>query len=535
MTTTKSRYRAVNLLYLIVLLLLISNAVLMWIPHFVRLIITQLLFVFLPAYLYLRQTRQPILERVRWRWPSWRIAGLSLLIGMGLYPLSALSAGVLQQLLGYVHLPAPADAIPDTALMGVLAVVAYAVMAPLCEEFLFRGVIQPVYERLGPGWGVLFVGFLFIAFHLSLLQGLSIILLALALGFVNYRTGSLQASILTHFGANFLAALVLTNDVFSTGAQAVLFSTPVLIAGSLVALMAFIVFTRVTRGCAHPVPDPQPDERPFALAALWPLLIAGALFLLMIGFEYVVARSPDLVAEPLSLEPAEWDGTASWQYEIRNPADAVVGDGDCLIAREGPLINLECTSVVIAYEVRIGSSFWSSAGGERNDQFTWHAADGKLVSGQTIMDLADGNYRAEIRWTIDDSDIEVLTSVVGEEDRLFRMPWDETPRAEDGALPIVTDLAAPWQLTAVSLEAGEIGQTMRFNPYTWRPETEDTGPATARWLVKIVGREEISTPAGTFDAWRVTFGQHHEIWLVDDTMPTTPVRFFNGIETWSLK
>jgi hypothetical protein len=70
-------------------------------------------------------------------------------------------------------------------------------MAPLCEEFMFRGVIQPVYETRGAKWGVIFVGLLFIVFHLSLLQGLSIILLALALGFVNYSTRSLQASIAT--------------------------------------------------------------------------------------------------------------------------------------------------------------------------------------------------------------------------------------------------------------------------------------------------------------------------------------------------
>jgi membrane protease YdiL (CAAX protease family) len=531
----KPNYREINLLYLVALLLLISNALLAWMPQYVRLTFTQLVFVFLPAYLYLRLKRQPILERVRWRWPDWKLLVLSLLIGMTLYPLSAASAGVLQQLLGYVHLPVPDDVIPTSVLMGVLAVVAYAVLAPLCEEFLFRGVIQPAYERLGPKWAVFFVGFLFIAFHLSLLQGLSIILLALAIGFVNYRTRSLQAAILTHFGANVLAALVLTNDLFRTGAQAVLFSMPVLIASPVVALAALIALIRLTRGIPQPPATLEPDERTFALTTIWPLLIAGILFLLLIGLEFWIARSPDVVTDPLILQAAEWEGTRNWAYEIRNPADEVVGDGDCSLAREDSLINLDCTSVVIAYEVRIGNSFWSSAGGERIDQFTWHAADGSLVSGQTTMELADGNYRAEIRWTIDDGGIEVQANVAGEEESSFLVPWDETPGAENSDLPIVTDLAAPWQLIALSLEPGEIGQTMRFNPYTWRPATEDTGPATARWLVRVAGRDEISTPAGAFDAWRVTFGQHHEVWVVDDTMPATPVRFFNGMETWSLK
>jgi membrane protease YdiL (CAAX protease family) len=531
----KTNYRAINLLYLIALLLLISNAFLEWMPQYVRLTFTQLVFVFLPAYLYLRFTRQPILERVRWRWPDWKLSVLSLLIGMGLYPLSATSAGVLQQLLGYVHLPMPDDVIPTTVLMGALAVVAYAVMAPLCEEFLFRGVIQPAYERLGPTLAVFFVGFLFIAFHLSLLQGLSIILLALSIGFVNYRTRSLQAAILTHFGANVLAALVLTNDVFQTGAQAVLFSTPVLIAGPVVALVAFIALIRLTRGIPQPPATLEPEERPFAFAAVWPLLIAGGLFLLMIGLEFWIARSPDVITDPLTLQTAEWEGARSWTYEIRNPADEVVGDGECHLTRDDSLIDLECTSVVIAYEVRIGNSLWSSSGGERNDRFTWQADDGQLVTAETSMNLTGGEYRAEIRSVIDAGGIDVQIAVLGEEDRAYYLPWSETPRAEESDMPILTDYAAPWQLAAIELEPGEAGQTMRFHPFTWRQATQDTGPTTARWRVTVAGRDEINTPAGTFNAWRVTFGPHHEVWLDDNTVPATPVRFFNGMETWSLR
>ena len=83
-------------------------------------------------------------------------------------------------------------------------------MAPLCEEVLARGVIQRAYESFGPRRAILYVGGLFVIFHLSLLQGLGIIPLALALGYVYWRSQSLVASILAHFGANAMAALVLT-------------------------------------------------------------------------------------------------------------------------------------------------------------------------------------------------------------------------------------------------------------------------------------------------------------------------------------
>ena len=191
---SKNSIRAVNILLLIVLCLETANLFFTWLPQYVRLILNEALFVFLPAYLYLRITRQPIVERVRWRWPGWKAALLALLAGLGLYPFTAFSAALLTSLLGYQAGLTPADAIPSTPLMSVLAILALAVMAPLCEEFFFRGVIQPAYETRGPRWAVLFIGFLFIIFHLSLVQGLSIIPLALLLGFVNYRTRSLPAS-----------------------------------------------------------------------------------------------------------------------------------------------------------------------------------------------------------------------------------------------------------------------------------------------------------------------------------------------------
>ncbi len=526
--------RAVNLLFLIVLLLQLSNALLLWLPQYVRLILNQALFVFLPAYLYLRITRQPIGERVRWRWPGGPVAGLSLLLGMGLYPLSAVSAGVLQQLLGYQFLVLPDDVIPRTALMGVLAIVAYAVMAPLCEEFLFRGVIQPVYERRSPTRAVMVVGLLFIMLHLSLLQSVSIVLLTLALGWINYRTRSLPASILTHVGANAMAALVLTNDVFNTGAPQLLLS-PVSIGGGLgLALMAYVALLRLTR---HPAPAAAREPRPAGratLAAGWPLLLAGALYLGIIGVEFFTSRAPAPVNAPLHLPAADWDSAQTRRYEIRNAADDIVGEGECRLTPTADLIELTCTSTVRAYEVRIGNSYWSSAGGERVDTFVWQAADGRLLSGHTRQNLHAGAYRTTTRWERQAEGMAVVFEQENEPESRFFLPWSETPLAEAAALPIVTDFAAPWQLATLPLERGAGGQVARFNPYTWRPATEDSGPVLEQWPVTVLGREGISTPAGDFDAWRVAFGSRHTLWYAEAS-PALPVKFFNGIETWTLK
>jgi hypothetical protein len=78
-----SDLRHINLLFLIVVVLQAANLLFLWLPQYVRLLLNEALFVFLPAYLYLRFTRQPVLSRVHWRWPGGLAALLSLCAGRG--------------------------------------------------------------------------------------------------------------------------------------------------------------------------------------------------------------------------------------------------------------------------------------------------------------------------------------------------------------------------------------------------------------------------------------------------------------------
>jgi len=537
----KTSFRAVNLLFFSVVCLQVSNVFFMWMPQYVRLILNETFFVFLPAYVYLRLTRQPVAERVRWQWPGWKLAILSLLTGLGLYPLSAASAGVFLTLLGYTNFAGPQDAIPTTLLMSVLAVIAYAVMAPLCEEFLFRGVIQPVYEQRGPKWAVLFVGFLFIAFHLSLLQGLSIILLALALGLVNYRTRSLPASVLTHVGANSLAALVITQGVFKTGIQNWIVSIPAILGGLVIAAAALAGLIWQTR---RPVEEQltltetafatQP-ARPAWLTQGWPLLAAGGLYLAMAGAEFYFARSPQLTAQPLQVGSSPWQTTQAWEYEIRNAADTVVGDADCQLVPDSAVIEITCRSTVEAYEVKTNNnSTFSSSGGERIDQLSWHAADGSPVFGKTALNLMEGTYTSTVSWTMSTRGFDLRRIVEGEEEQIFDLPFSETPLAKDFDLLVAPDYTWPWQLAGVELAQGTSGNVARFNAYTWRNDTQDSGPLVENRLVTVSGPEEVTTPAGKFTAWKVMLGSDQTAWFEANDSHSL-VKFNNGIETWSLK
>jgi membrane protease YdiL (CAAX protease family) len=535
---TKPAYRAVNLLFLGVLCLQLANFALAGLPQYVRLILNEALFVFLPAYLYLRFTHQPLRQRVRWRWPGWKVALLSLLVGMGLYPASAVAAALLSVLFGYTSPLAAPDAIPTTLLMGVLAVVAYAGMAPLCEEFLFRGVIQPVYTARGPRWAVLFVGLLFVVFHLALVQGISILLLALALGFVNDRARSLPASMLTHFGANFLAALVLTQGVFHTGIASVIVSAPALIGGLLLALASAAGLFWLTRRPPEPLPTPAgaplpPPAHPLRLSQAWPLLAALLIYLPMLGAEVYYSRSPQLSAKPLALSPAAWTSPQSWRFEIRNPADTRVGDGDCQLTPAGAMLEITCHSTVAAYEVTIGKSYYSSSGGTRVDFLRWQAAGGRMQTGSSDLNLQGGSYISNIRWTLEPDRLALHTQIQGEAEKDISLPLDPTSPSNTSALLVVSDYTWPWQLAGIDLTSGVNGAVLRFTPLTWREKTHDSGPLAEARLVTVTGPEAVTTPAGKFSAWKVTLGNNQVAWYAADTR--TLVKFNNGVETWSLE
>lgn len=542
-------FRSANMLYLMVMCLMVANVLLTWLPQHVRLTLNEILFVFLPGYLYLRFTRQPVAGRVRWRWPGWRVALLALAIGAGLYPLSAVSASVLVGVLGYTNLIGPADAIPTTTVMGLFAILSYAVLAPLCEEFLFRGILQPIYETRGWKWGVLFVGFLFVAFHLSLLQGLSIVLLALALGLVNYRTQSLPASILTHFGANGLAALVVTQKVFPSGIQNWITSLPALVGGLLLSGLSLLVLLRrtapVTR--AEPAIDSAAlrVDQPLGMRTAWPLLVAMTIFLAMIGVEWVYSRSPQGPNSLQSSGPAlqvgasPWPGPQTWRYEIRNVADAVVGEGECHLTLEGDEMEITCTSTVEAYEVKRNQSTYASAGGSRVDVLRWSAVNGRLISGSSTLDLIDG-YGSRVDFRPGDGSIEIRHQVKGEAEKRLDLPFSETALSSQPDFLLAADNTWPWQLAGL-LDAPrdpgqrEAGAVLRFNPYTWNSRTQSTGPLAEPRQIEVADSVEVEVPRGKFTATSVSNGDRETAWYaILDGTPTV-VQYFNGIETWILK
>jgi hypothetical protein len=98
--------------------------------------------------------------------------------------------------------------------LTVLALISIVVIAPLVEEFLFRGVLQTYFKRrLGVKKGIILASIAFALFHYSSDQGIgnlslipSLFTFACFLGYIYERQGSLYASIGLHMAFNFASS-----------------------------------------------------------------------------------------------------------------------------------------------------------------------------------------------------------------------------------------------------------------------------------------------------------------------------------------
>ena len=111
------------------------------------------------------------------------------------------------------------NAAHDSNSAGVTRIlIAGAVVAPICEEFLFRGFFYVVFKRyIGAPLSALITSALFAAFHVNLTAFPSLVLLALCLTIAFEATGSLLVPVTMHAlfnGAQLgLLYLLTTSDV----------------------------------------------------------------------------------------------------------------------------------------------------------------------------------------------------------------------------------------------------------------------------------------------------------------------------------
>jgi membrane protease YdiL (CAAX protease family) len=525
----------VNLLFLASMLLVVVGSVI-WPDMSTNqmLLLREALFILAPALLLVALEKRPVREVLRLRWPGWRVAGLGVLLGAGGWLFDTWLGGVLIAVLGY-STPLPPDFFPTSPGQAVVLVLALAVVAPLCEEVLFRGVIQRGYEQRGPRTGILATGLLYVVFHQSVPQGLALIPLAFLLGYMVWRSDSLLPGLLAHAANNALAAAIILLVVADPEVVPFLGTWPAALVGAGLLVLGLWLFVRWTK---PPPSAVRVELRPGLLPWLrraWPLLIVAPLYLFSIVMEAVLGLAPEMLAagQELQLGPAPWPETQQWSYEVRNVVDLPVGEVHCVLSPQEGTFVLECQRQQSAYKVDTGQGIYQ--GGRVDEQFTahWQGEELRLLSVELQAQVEGQKRHIAVRPEGDQVQVTVRRGDVAQETRLAL-------EREPTLLPVAAQELAllerdewPWRLSALPFASFYSAHCSMVEPYTRREETADQGPAIERTYVVIYGAEPIKTPAGTFLAWKVQVGDDWTAWYNVEP-PHTLLALEDGAESWLL-
>jgi membrane protease YdiL (CAAX protease family) len=558
----------VNLLLLICMVLILGGSIAMqglsttWV-----LLAREVLFVLAPALvalLVLRLAARETLrarEVLRVRWPGWRVALMCTLIGLGGWLIDVWLGAVLVELLGYT-VPLPPDFYPTTAGQALATLVVLAVVAPICEEVLFRGVIQRGYEQLGAWPSILIGGVLFIIFHQSLPQGLALMPLAFLLGYLTWRTDSLLSSIVVHVVNNTLAALMIILAAFALriGASVDQATMPEInvalcsLPAALVGLaLVFVGLRGIQRWAPQPPPIPRVTLRPGFLpwlARIWPILLILPLYLIAISAEAVIGRAPELLAfgRPVRWSAAPWDSPHTWTYEIQaSPGTATLseplGQARCSLTPQGDTFALACERKQTIYEPDSDQGPHRRGDVKEHLEARWRASDLRLLSAErtTQIKTPEGDTVTIESLTVPDGDaVEVTVRQAGGAPETVHLDVGQPASSllpgpvPVGAPTVLESAEWPWRFSALPFEGVYSAQAALVYPYNLEGASEEgSSPQIELTSVVVASAEPIRTPAGATIAWRVQVGDDWVAWY-DSEAPYNLVALDNGVERWVL-
>lgn len=517
-----------NLLYLACIVFLLTGGVLLQQAHFGWGLLATEIVIGLLALLWMRLWRLPWRETLRLHpAPAGQLA-LAFLMGVGLWLLDTWLGAVTGVLLGY-DVPVPPGMYPQSAGAALLLFVALAVGAPLGEELFFRGYMQRAYERFRPLTAILVVALLFAAFHLSLVGLPPRVPVALALGYVAWRSNSLWPGVLLHAANNAGAALFLTliglrpDLLESVSGSAWAPGGPLLaLAGLLLVAVSLWLFHRTTRAGGREAIAVQgaaaPDGGRGWLVVGLPLLLALLIYTGVAALEVVAGRYPALLAiEPLALEPLPWPEERTWTYRVQHPGGETVGNATCELAQAAETATLSCLLHHEPFEVRIGASIWAGGDFTRRFSASYDRADMTLVALDDVHEYGDSGHVV----TVAEAEDGLLLAVTGETVGESRAPISPTA---------LIDELWPWQLAALPFAAGGSYEATLVYPQRYDQGLEQSVLTTTDVAVVVGGTEPLTVPAGDYLAWRVTVGEDTAWYDVD--WPHTLLQYNSGPIIW---
>ena len=515
----------VNTLYLIsmILILTLGTSLQAWNPG-IGLLLTEIGLIWLPAFLFLWRSNLPLDDTIRWHWPGLMTAGFAVLAGIGFSFFTIWLAEAASDLFGYT-LWLPPQFYPRTFSEGLILFTGLVIAAPLCEEFIFRGVIQRGYERIGVRAAIISVSLMFAAYHLSLQRFILLIPISLVLSFAAWRSASVITSILVHASYNLVAATILLAGSFQPDINFDLaVSLPVGVIGLLLGGFGIWALARVQgnigveldSGSAPETRPELPTKKDF-----WPLLAAVPVIALMIVAELILGLFPSALAvESLNLQPTPWYQPVELVYDIHSRTDELLGKAECQINPTADSVELSCQAEAHAGQPEQGE------GDLRLPAFRW--AQSAVWDGPRMqLQLLEGHYETG------GETASVRAEQGGGELRVQNEPIGGSIQSRDFPANGLISGEWPWRLSALSFKDTYSARGSLLQPYLPAGDqaTDD------EIVVVVLGGEPLATPVGNFIAWRVEIGEqtawydvdapHHLLQYDDGTRVYTLVEIIN--------
>ena len=543
MKPTTLSLRGANLLFFITMLLVITlGSLVQTLNLSLGLIATELLLILTPALLWLRARKVPLRAGLRLRALPRLTAVLCVALGFGTYLFSAVIEGVMAQLTGKASVPMPEGSLPTGALESILFFIALGIAAPLCEEALFRGAIQGAYEaRRSPRFAILITATMFIFYHFRL-SGLPALLpVALILGYVVWRTGSLYAGMLVHFGvngtsaANTLAAL--QGSPNGLGLVTLWSALGGLVAAGVILFAIHRLHRRPIGELASEAPVPQGDgealipqgdgEAPQVaagkpgnqggsrLSIYWPLIAAGLLYLVVVGL------SQGVTGEATSLKPQELlkvkyfppriDRTIESTYQIINRAGDVVGRMTCQITPQSSEFRVDCEREVQGFELRTLHSYYLEVDHTATWSATWNARTLDLQAFKfERKSVTGGGFSAALS--------ESTAGVNGGQTLNVNSP--NGGGTLELSEPFLLAYEWVWRAAALQANTGERYQVPFGRLLLWNEQQQKTLPVLSQEILTVGAFETLNLPAGQFEARKMSVaGQSTWYAVVDNNIP----------------
>ena len=497
--------KSVNILYLIsMVLVIILGSYAQMISFSWGLLATEFFLILAPALIFLRIDKHPQKIHLPFKPIGFITVVACLLGGIGLWLFDSMFEAILIGIVGYSP-SAGANMLPSTPFQAVLVFLGFAVASPLCEEILFRGVIQTRYGMHYRTVGAITIpAVLFAMYHLRLVGLPALLPIAFFISYVYWRTGSLYASMLVHFGNNLLSALLMVAGSFSLSLPVSLPSLPAALVGIALAVLALVIIRRLNPKPA-PVIEPQEARTPIRFRSYWPLLVAVALYIGLASIEAVtaIAGTPPSFSEPPYTESIET------HYMITNKGNETVGEVVCRIEPEDKITHMNCRRETEAFELSLGGSFYSGADMLSEINVTWDAE-----MNLTSLYVSEQFEQGTNDWMVESQGEGLLITVnpTGQESETLTLPANAFVEDE-----------WPWRLSAMEFNPG-LYKAQMVTPLTWRESLKNSGPVEQSIRIIITGQESVQTPNGTYTAWHMLTGNGEEAWYAVEE-PHTLLRY----------